>query len=144
MSDHTNQNQLGQEKSPYLLQHKDNPVWWHSWGEPAFAKAREENKIIFLSVGYATCHWCHVMERESFEDQAVAKLLNDSFVAIKVDREEHPDVDEIYMSAIHLMNEHGGWPLNIFLTPQELTPFVGGTYFPKDRFILILDNIKRR
>jgi len=122
-------NRLARETSPYLLQHAHNPVDWYPWGEEAFAKARAEDKPIFLSVGYATCHWCHVMERESFEDEAVARLLNEAFVPVKVDREELPDVDHVYMSALQAMSHHGGWPMNMFLTP-DLKPFYGGTYFP--------------
>ncbi|HKS38180.1 MAG TPA: thioredoxin domain-containing protein, partial [Verrucomicrobiae bacterium] len=124
-------NRLAREKSPYLLQHQHNPVDWFSWGEEAFAKARKENKPIFLSIGYSTCHWCHVMERESFEDENVAKFLNEHFVSIKVDREERPDVDKIYMTFVQATSGQGGWPLNVFLTP-ELKPFYGGTYFPPD------------
>ena len=126
-SAHTNR--LAGEKSPYLLQHQHNPVDWYPWGEEAFAKARRENKPIFLSIGYSTCHWCHVMERESFESQATADFLNAHFVSIKVDREERPDVDKIYMTAVQAMSGQGGWPLNCFLTP-DLKPFYGGTYFP--------------
>jgi len=122
-------NRLARETSPYLLQHAHNPVDWYPWGEEAFAKARAEDKPILLSVGYATCHWCHVMERESFEDEALARQLAEGFVAIKVDREELPDVDHVYMSALHALGAHGGWPMNMFLTPQ-LAPFFGGTYFP--------------
>ena len=122
-------NRLVREKSPYLLQHAHNPVDWHAWGEEAFAKARKENKPIFLSIGYSTCHWCHVMERESFEDETVAAFLNKHFISIKVDREERPDVDTIYMTAVQAMTRSGGWPLNVFLTP-DLKPFYGGTYFP--------------
>ena len=122
-------NRLIHEKSPYLLQHAYNPVDWHPWGEAAFAKARRENKPIFLSIGYSTCHWCHVMERESFENDSVAALLNRDFVPIKVDREERPDVDRIYMTSMQAMGLGGGWPLNAFLTP-DLKPFFGGTYFP--------------
>ena len=124
-------NHLAREKSPYLLQHVYNPVDWYPWGEPAFEKARREDKPIFLSIGYSTCHWCHVMERESFENDGVAQLLNDGFVAIKVDREERPDVDRLYMTAAQAMGLGGGWPLNMFLTPG-LEPFFGGTYFPPD------------
>ena len=125
-------NRLAGEKSPYLLQHAHNPVDWYPWGEEAFAKAKRENKPIFLSIGYATCHWCHVMERESFENDAIAKLLRDSFVSIKVDREERPDVDEIYMAAVLAMNRgRGGWPLSAFLTPEG-RPFFTGTYFPPE------------
>jgi uncharacterized protein len=128
-SAHTNR--LAGEKSPYLLQHQHNPVDWYPWGEEAFRKARQENKPIFLSIGYSTCHWCHVMERESFEDKATADFLNAHFVSIKVDREERPDVDKIYMTAVQAMSGQGGWPLNCFLTP-DLKPFYGGTYFPPE------------
>ncbi len=123
-------NNLISEKSPYLLQHAFNPVNWFAWGEKAFNKAKEEDKPIFLSIGYATCHWCHVMERESFEDEEVAKLLNDSFVSIKVDREERPDIDSIYMKVCQMMTQRGGWPLTIIMTPDR-KPFFAGTYFPK-------------
>jgi uncharacterized protein len=122
-------NRLAREKSPYLLQHAHNPVDWYPWGEEAFAKARAEDKPIFLSIGYATCHWCHVMERESFEDADIAAVLNDHFVCVKVDREERPDVDRVYMTAMQALGMGGGWPLNVFLTPA-LEPFFGGTYFP--------------
>jgi hypothetical protein len=122
-------NRLSRESSPYLLQHKDNPVDWYPWGEEAFARAREEDKPIFLSIGYSTCHWCHVMEHESFEKEEVAAALSRGFVAIKVDREERPDVDDIYMQAVQLMTGQGGWPLSLFLTPDR-KPFYGGTYFP--------------
>ena len=124
-------NKLAREKSPYLLQHQHNPVDWYAWGEEAFARARGEDRPIFLSIGYSTCHWCHVMERESFEDAAVAAFLNEHFVSIKVDREERPDVDKIYMTFVQATSGQGGWPLNVFLTP-ELKPFFGGTYFPPD------------
>jgi len=124
-------NRLAREKSPYLLQHAHNPVDWYPWGDEAFAKARAERRPIFLSIGYSTCHWCHVMERESFENEAVARLLNAHFVPVKVDREERPDVDRIYMQAVQAMGAGGGWPLNVFLTP-ELEPFFGGTYFPPE------------
>ena len=124
-------NHLIHEKSPYLLQHAHNPVDWYPWGEEAFEKARREDKPIFLSIGYATCHWCHVMERESFEDEETAKFLNEHFVCIKVDREERPDMDMVYMAAVQAMTGHGGWPLSVFLTP-DLKPFYGGTYFPKE------------
>ena len=126
---HRKPNRLIHEKSPYLLQHAYNPVDWHPWGEEAFEQARREGKPIFLSIGYSTCHWCHVMERESFEDDSVAALLNRFFVPIKVDREERPDVDRLYMHAMQAMGSGGGWPLNVFLTPG-LQPFFGGTYFP--------------
>jgi uncharacterized protein YyaL (SSP411 family) len=124
-------NRLAREKSPYLLQHAHNPVDWFAWGSEAFARARAENKPIFLSIGYATCHWCHVMERESFEQENIGAFLNEHFVSIKVDREERPDVDKIYMTFVQSTTGGGGWPLNVFLTP-ELKPFFGGTYFPPD------------
>jgi uncharacterized protein YyaL (SSP411 family) len=124
-------NHLANEQSPYLLQHADNPVDWYPWGEEAFAKAKAENKPIFLSIGYSTCHWCHVMEHESFEDDSVAKLLNDWFVSIKVDREELPEIDHVYMSVCQAMTGRGGWPLTIVMTPDK-EPFFAGTYFPKD------------
>jgi hypothetical protein len=122
-------NRLAHERSPYLLQHAANPVDWHPWNDEAFARAREEDKPIFLSVGYSTCHWCHVMEHESFEDQEIAGLLNRHFVSIKVDREERPDVDRVYMSFVQATTGSGGWPMTVFLTP-DLKPFYGGTYFP--------------
>lgn len=123
-------NRLIAEKSPYLLQHAYNPVDWYPWGEEAFEKAKRENKPIFLSIGYSTCHWCHVMERESFEDPEVAELLNQYFVAIKVDREERPDIDSVYMTVCQMMTGQGGWPLTVFLTPEK-KPFYAGTYVPK-------------
>ena len=124
-------NRLAHESSPYLLQHAHNPVDWYPWGDEALRRAKEENKPIFLSIGYSACHWCHVMERESFENPAIAKLLNESFISIKVDREERPDLDEIYMTAVQMMTGSGGWPLTVFLTP-DLEPFFGGTYFPPE------------
>jgi uncharacterized protein YyaL (SSP411 family) len=126
----SHENRLAQETSPYLLQHKHNPVDWWPWGTEALAEAKRANKPILLSVGYAACHWCHVMAHESFEDAETAKVMNDLFVNIKVDREERPDIDQIYMSALHHLGEHGGWPLTMFLTPGG-EPFWGGTYFPK-------------
>lgn len=124
-------NKLIDELSPYLLQHAHNPVQWYPWSEAAFNKARQENKPVFLSIGYATCHWCHVMERESFEDEAAAAVLNDSFVCIKVDREERPDIDAVYMAACQMITGSGGWPLSIVMTPDKL-PFFAATYIPKD------------
>ncbi len=124
-------NALAHEKSPYLLQHAGNPVDWLPWGEAAFARARAEGKPLFLSIGYSTCHWCHVMAHECFEDAAVAESLNRHFVPVKVDREERPDVDRVYMTYVQAVSGHGGWPLNVFLTP-DLKPFYGGTYFPPD------------
>src|SRR5215216_4543185 len=122
-------NRLAHETSPYLLQHKDNPVDWHPWGDEALSRARAQQKPVLVSIGYSACHWCHVMERESFEDPEVASVMNAAFVCVKVDREERPDVDAIYMDAVQAMTGHGGWPLNAFLTPEGV-PFYAGTYFP--------------
>ncbi|MGH2562067.1 MAG: thioredoxin domain-containing protein, partial [Thermomicrobiales bacterium] len=124
-------NRLANETSPYLLQHKDNPVDWYSWGPEALKAAKLEDKPILVSIGYSACHWCHVMEHESFEDDATAALMNARFVNIKVDREERPDLDSIYMSAVQAMSGQGGWPLNCFLTPEG-APFYGGTYWPPE------------
>ena len=149
MPQETYTNRLAQEKSPYLLQHAHNPVDWYPWGEEAFRKAREEHKPIFLSIGYSTCHWCHVMEEESFVNPEIAKILNEYFVSIKVDREERPDVDHIYMQAVMAMTGSGGWPMSIFLTP-DLKPFYGGTYFPptdkwgRSGFITVLNAIHQK
>ena len=127
-------NRLIHEKSPYLLQHAENPVDWYPWGKEAFERAREEDKPIFLSIGYSSCHWCHVMEHESFEDAQVASLMNDAFVCVKVDREERPDIDGVYMAVAQMMTGRGGWPLTIIMTPDKV-PFFAGTYIPKqDRF----------
>ena len=141
-------NRLARERSPYLLQHAQNPVDWYPWGDEAFAKARSEGKPIFLSIGYSTCHWCHVMEHESFEDPGVAGVLNEQFVAIKVDREERPDVDRVYMTFVQATTGSGGWPMSVWLTP-DLKPFYGGTYFPPESkygrpgFVDILQEIAR-
>src|SRR5262245_9156702 len=141
-------NRLAQERSPYLLQHAHNPVAWFPWGAEAFATARAEDKPIFLSIGYSTCHWCHVMEHESFEADAIAAVLNEHFVSIKVDREERPDVDRVYMAFVQGTTGSGGWPMSVWLTP-ELKPFYGGTYFPptsrwgRPGFIDILQEIAR-
>ncbi len=135
-------NRLGDEKSPYLRQHAHNPVWWYPWGSEAFDAARKTDRPVFLSIGYSACHWCHVMERESFEDERVASLLNRHFIAVKVDREELPDVDGLYMNAVQAMGQRGGWPLSVFLTP-ELKPFFGGTYFPKPQFEYLLTELSR-
>ncbi len=125
-------NHLKNEHSPYLQQHADNPVDWYPWGDEAFEKARKENKAIFLSIGYSSCHWCHVMEHESFEDEATAKILNEHFVAVKVDREERPDIDKHFQEVYQLMNQRpGGWPTSIFLT-QEQKPFYSATYIPDE------------
>jgi uncharacterized protein YyaL (SSP411 family) len=146
LSEHTNR--LAHEKSPYLLQHAHNPVDWYPWGEDAFAKARRENKPIFLSVGYSTCHWCHVMAHESFENEEVAAIMNREFVNIKVDREERPDVDRVYMTFVQATTGSGGWPMSVWLTP-DLKPFVGGTYFPPEErygqpaFTKVLQQIAR-
>ena len=122
-------NRLVGAKSPYLLQHRDNPVHWFEWSPEAFAEARERDVPVFLSIGYAACHWCHVMAHESFEDGSTARLLNDNFVSIKVDREERPDIDVIYMEATTALTGHGGWPMSVFLLPDG-RPFYAGTYFP--------------
>ena len=124
-------NHLAGQQSPYLLQHLHNPVDWHPWGDEAFALARSADRPIFLSIGYSTCHWCHVMERESFEDEDVAEVLNDSFVSIKVDREERPDIDKVYMNACQMMTGIGGWPLTIIMTPAG-KPFFAATYLPRE------------
>src|SRR6202522_457934 len=128
---HKHTNRLAHEKSPYLLQHAHNPVDWFAWNDEAFEKARREDKPIFLSIGYSTCHWCHVMERESFEVESTAALMNKWFVPVKVDREERPDIDRIYMNYVQATTGGGGWPMSVWLTP-DLHPFVGGTYFPPD------------
>src|SRR5450755_3697807 len=122
-------NRLAHETSPYLLQHAHNPVDWYPWGPEALERARAEDKPIFLSIGYSACHWCHVMEHESFEDPEIAAAMNQDYVCIKVDREERPDLDQIYMNAVQLMTGRGGWPMSVFLTP-DLKPFYGGTYWP--------------
>src|SRR5438874_1226315 len=124
-------NRLARESSPYLLQHAHNPVDWFPWGPEAFDKARKEGKLVFLSIGYSSCHWCHVMERESFDNPEVAKLLNDWYVCIKVDREERPDIDSIYMTALHVSGQRGGWPLSMFLMADG-RPIIGGTYWPPE------------
>src|SRR5262249_24323318 len=124
-------NHLAPETSPYLLQHVHNPVDWYPWGAEALARAKQLDRPIFLSIGYSPCHWCPVIEHESFEDPEVAQLLNDHFASIKVDREERPALDQIYMTAVQALTGQGGWPMSMFLTP-DLTPFYGGTYFPPD------------
>jgi uncharacterized protein YyaL (SSP411 family) len=131
MTTHSNTNRLINETSPYLLQHAHNPVDWYPWSEEAFERAKAEDKPVLLSIGYSACHWCHVMERESFENEAIAKLMNENFISIKVDREERPDLDSIYMTAVQLMTGHGGWPMTVFLTPEQI-PFYGGTYYPPE------------
>ena len=142
------QNQLDQESSPYLLLHKDNPVHWRPWGREALAEAEAQNKPILLSIGYTACHWCHVMNNESFADAETAALMNDNFINIKVDREERPDLDQLYQAASNAMGSTGGWPLTIFLTPKGV-PFFAGTYFPKEErfgqpaFKSVLDDVTK-
>src|ERR1700759_5601573 len=133
-------NRLANSASPYLLQHAQNPVDWYPWGPEALQKAKDENKLILVSIGYSACHWCHVMEHESFEDEKVAAVMNEYFVCIKVDREERPDVDQIYMSAIQLMTGRGGWPLNCICLPDQ-RPIYGGTYFRKADWMNLLNNL---
>jgi uncharacterized protein len=135
-------NRLIESTSPYLLQHAHNPVDWYEWGEEALLKAKQEDKPILVSIGYSSCHWCHVMEREVFEKEDMAKKMNDYLICIKVDREERPDVDQIYMDAVQAMGQHGGWPLNVFLTPDQ-KPFYGGTYFPPQQWVQILEGVNR-
>ena len=144
----SHENRLARETSPYLLQHKNNPVDWWPWGPEALAEAKRTNRPILLSVGYAACHWCHVMAHESFENEATAAVMNELFVNIKVDREERPDIDQIYMNALHLLGEQGGWPLTMFLTPDG-EPVWGGTYFPPESrygrpaFVSVLQELSR-
>ena len=133
-------NRLAKEKSPYLQQHAYNPVDWYPWGKEAFEKAKATGRPIFLSIGYSTCHWCHVMERESFENEEIAAYLNEHFICVKVDREERPDVDRVYMDAVQAMRQRGGWPLSAWLT-AEGKPFFGGTYFPPEQFKTLLTKI---
>ena len=140
MEEHSHTNALVNETSPYLLQHAHNPVNWYPWGKEALEKARVEKKLIIISIGYSSCHWCHVMEHESFEDSAVARLMNDHFVCIKVDREERPDIDHIYMTAVHLLNQQGGWPLNCIALPDG-RPIWGGTYFPREQWMEALQQV---
>src|SRR5256714_6926771 len=141
-------NRLAAEHSPYLLQHAENPVHWYAWGSDAFEEAKRQDKPIFLSIGYSTCHWCHVMAHESFENDAIAQVLNEQFVAIKMDREERPDVDRVYMTFVQATTGSGGWPMSVWLTP-DLKPFYGGTYFPptsrwgRPGFVDILGEIAR-
>ena len=135
-------NDLIKETSPYLLQHAHNPVNWHAWNDAALALAQEQHKLIIISVGYAACHWCHVMEHESFENEEVAKVMNADYISIKVDREERPDIDNVYMNAVQLMTGAGGWPMNIVALPDG-RPVWGGTYFPKDQWISALEQISK-
>jgi hypothetical protein len=131
MAEQKHTNHLVNETSPYLLQHAHNPVDWYPWCEEALRRARDEDKPILLSIGYSACHWCHVMERESFENEAIASIMNAHFINIKVDREERPDLDAIYMASVQMMTGSGGWPMTVFLTPDQI-PFYGGTYFPPE------------
>ena len=135
---HKHTNHLISETSPYLLQHVHNPVNWYPWGDAALQKAKAENKMLIISIGYAACHWCHVMEHESFEDTDVAKIMNENFICIKVDREERPDVDQVYMTTAQLITGGGGWPLNA-LALTDGRPFYAGTYFPKNNWIQLLE-----
>src|SRR5882724_287705 len=130
-------NKLIHATSPYLLQHAHNPVNWQEWGVEALEEAKKTDKPIIVSIGYSSCHWCHVMERESFESKDIAEIMNENFVCIKVDREERPDIDQIYMESVQVMGGHGGWPLNVFLTPDQ-KPFYGGTYFPTQQWSQLL------
>ena len=139
---HQHTNRLAQSTSPYLLQHAHNPVDWYEWGEEALQKAKQEDKPLLVSIGYSSCHWCHVMERESFENESIAALMNEHFVCIKVDREERPDIDQIYMEAVQAMQQNGGWPLNVFLTPDQ-KPFWGGTYFPPQSWASVLQQLSK-
>ena len=137
---HLYTNHLISESSPYLLQHAHNPVNWYPWGEEALNRARSENKLLIISIGYAACHWCHVMEHESFEDEQVANFMNEHFISIKVDREERPDVDQVYLNAVQLITQRGGWPLNCIALPDG-RPVYGGTYFPKKQWLELLSAV---
>ena len=139
-TEHKFTNQLIHESSPYLLQHAHNPVNWYPWGQEALDKARNENKLIIISIGYAACHWCHVMEHESFENEEVARYMNEHFVAIKVDREERPDIDQVYMNAVQLIAGRGGWPLNCIALPDG-RPIYGGTYFTSEQWLDMLTQV---
>ncbi|MEN9940797.1 MAG: hypothetical protein RL286_289, partial [Bacteroidota bacterium] len=133
-------NQLSNESSPYLLQHANNPVHWVAWSNDVFEQAKAQDKLVLISVGYSACHWCHVMEHECFEDQEVAELMNAHFINVKVDREERPDVDQVYMTAVQLITQKGGWPLNCFTLPDG-RPIYGGTYFPKEQWMHVLKSL---
>ena len=135
-------NDLVNETSPYLLQHAYNPVNWKAWNEDSLEEAKEQNKLIVISIGYASCHWCHVMEEESFENDSIARIMNDNFINIKVDREERPDVDKVYMNAVQLMTGKGGWPLNCIALPDG-KPVFGGTYFTKEQWSKILKDVSK-
>lgn len=133
-------NRLSTESSPYLRQHAENPVDWFPWGEEAFSKAKAEGKLVLISIGYSSCHWCHVMEHETFSDVAAAEVMNRYFICIKVDREERPDIDQVYMNAVQLMSGQGGWPLNCFVMPDG-RPVYGGTYFPRENWLKVLQHL---
>ena len=133
-------NELINESSPYLLQHAYNPVHWVRWSDSVFEQAKKENKMVLVSIGYSACHWCHVMEHECFEDEEVAVLMNKLFINVKVDREERPDVDQVYMTAVQLMSQKGGWPLNCFMLPDG-RPIYGGTYYPKEQWMQVLKSL---
>jgi uncharacterized protein YyaL (SSP411 family) len=135
-------NHLIKESSPYLLQHAHNPVNWYPWGKEALDKAKKENKLILVSIGYSACHWCHVMEHESFENEMVAKIMNENFISIKIDREERPDIDQIYMKAVELISGRGGWPLNCIALPDG-RPIYGGTYFPTDNWLKMISQVAK-
>ena len=139
-SKHKYTNALINETSPYLLQHAHNPVNWRAWNSETLQLAKKTNKLLLISIGYSACHWCHVMEHESFEDEAIAKVMNDNFICIKVDREENPEIDKIYMTAVQLMNQRGGWPLNCIALPDG-SPFWGGTYFRKNDWLKKIQEI---
>ena len=140
---HLNQNNLGKETSLYLLQHAENPVHWQPWNETRFVEQNKAEKLLIVSIGYSSCHWCHVMEEETFEDERVAKIMNENFINIKVDREENPDVDHIYMTAVQLLTGRGGWPLNVICLPDG-TPIYGGTYHTQKQWIQILERVQER
>ncbi len=140
MTEHKHTNALINETSPYLLQHAHNPVDWVAWNDESLERAKKEQKLMLISIGYSACHWCHVMEHESFEDSTVAAFMNEHFVCIKVDREERPDVDQVYMSAVQLMTGRGGWPLNCFALPDG-RPLYGGTYFPKEQWLDVMEKV---
>ena len=142
MATHKYTNSLINETSPYLLQHAHNPVDWHAWNDESLALAKKENKLLLISIGYSSCHWCHVMEHESFENDSVAAIMNENFINIKVDREERPDIDQVYMNAVQLMTGSGGWPLNCIALPDG-RPVWGGTYFPKENWMNALEQLSK-
>ena len=135
-------NRLGQETSPYLQQHAENPVHWQPWGEDIWERAQKEDKLVLVSIGYSSCHWCHVMEEETFENDSVARFMNQHFISVKVDREERPDVDQVYMTAVQLMTGSGGWPLNVVVLPNG-KPVYGGTYHTRERWLQVLSEVEQ-